>query len=261
MPAGVLRHLPALLVLALLAIHSIPAKAEEPEVAKYGWREVWTGADTMRDVWLIYTGVTLAPWSEHLHDPGFRIRVQSGYGQYAYELEEGTERPKHTATVSYGDVLAGYHWRSGDLTAKLFAGVSFIDHVALPSASRGRLRGLDWGPKVTAELWFDIGESQWTSLNADFTTAHDTASLRWRYGFSVLEGLSIGPELRADTNAGLYKSYSDIFKEYEGRVGAFAIYRWDGYEVTLAGGAASYVKGFDASEVSAYGTLNFLMQF
>lgn len=248
-------------ILGLTGVHPIPARAEEPAVPKYGWREVWTGADAMRDVWLLYTGVTLAPWSAHIYDPGFRFRIQSGYGKYAYELEEGDGRHKHTATVTYGEVLAGYHWRSGSLTTKLFTGISFIDHVALPSASRGRLRGLDWGPKVSAELWLDIGPSQWTSLNGDFTTAHDTASLRWRYGFNLFEGLSIGPELRADTNAGLYKGYGDIFKEYEGRAGAFAVYRWDGHEVTVAGGAVSYVKGFDASEFGGYGTINFLMQF
>lgn len=259
--AGVFWHLMALLPVATLATPPFPAKAEEPAVPKYGWREVWTGADAMRDVWLLYTGITLAPWNEHVYEPGFRLRVQSGYGRYAYELEDGAKLTTHTATVTFGDVLAGYHWRTGDLTAKLFAGVSFIDHIALASASRGRLRGLEWGPKVATELWLDIGRRHWTSLNASFTTAHDTASLRLRYGYRVLEGLSIGPELRADTNSGLYKNYGDIFNQFEGRAGAFAVYAWDGYELSLAAGAAAFVKGFGAAEISPYATVNFLMEF
>lgn len=215
----------------------------------------------MRDVWLLYTGITLAPWSEHVYDPGWRLRVQSGYGQYDYTLEENGSRQVYRGAINYIDALAGYHWRTGGLTAKLFAGVSFIDHAVRPGASRGRVVGPDWGPKVAAELWLDITPGQWTSLNVDFTTAHDTASARWRYGVTIMEGFAFGPELRLDTNAGLFEGYGDLFDEYEGRAGLFALYRWSTYELTLAGGVAAYVKGTSGEEVTPYGTVNFLTQF
>lgn len=243
------------------ALGSRSAIAEDPPVPKYGWREVWTGADAMRDVWLIYTGVTLAPWSEHVHDPGWRLRAQTGYGEYDYVLNRGGEQKTYRGTVAYGDALVGYHWRAGDFIAKLFAGVSYIDHAVLPGASKGHLVGPEWGPKVAAELWLNIGDAQWTSLNVNFTTAHDTASLRWRYGFTLWDGLAAGPEVRLDTNGGLYENYGDLFREYEGRAGLFATYTLDGYELTLAGGVAAYVKGLDTTEVTPYGTINFLMPF
>lgn len=256
----------AVLVALLAAISALALQprwcaADEPPTPKYGWREVWTGADAMRDVWLIYTGVTLAPWSEHVYDPGWRVRLQSGYGAYDYTLDDGAAKRGYRGTITYADALGGYHWKSGLLTVKLFAGVSFIDHIVRPGASRGRLVGAQWGAKAAAEIWWDVTPAQWSSLNLSFTTAHDTASARWRYGFNFAEGWSAGPELRFDTNAALYTGYSDVFDEYEGRAGLFATYKWDGYEVTAAGGVAAYVKGLDGQELTPYATLNFLMQF
>ncbi len=91
------------------------ARAIEPAQPKYGWREMWVGGDAMRDVWLLYTGVTLAPWSEHVYDPGFRLRAHSGYGEFDYELASGPIHERFTGTVSYADALVGYHWRLGEL--------------------------------------------------------------------------------------------------------------------------------------------------
>lgn len=238
-----------------------PAAAQESKDPKYGWREVWTGADAMRDVWLLYTGITLAPWSDHVYDPGWRLRVQSGYGQYDYTLDENGAPQVYRGAVNYVDALAGYHWQSGSLTIKLFAGVSFIDHVVRAGAARGRVVGPDCGPKVTAELWLDITPGQWTSLNLDATTAHKTISTRWRYGVGLAEGLAVGPELRLDTNAGLFEGYGELFNEYEGRAGLFALYRWGSHELSFAGGVAAYVNGSSGEQVTPYGTVNFLTQF
>jgi hypothetical protein len=76
-----------------------------------------------------------------------------------------------------------------------------------------------------------------------------------------MEGFSLGPELRLDTNAGLFEGYGDLFDEYEGRAGLFAVYRWDTYEVTVAGGIAAYIKDTSGEEITPYATVNFLTQF
>lgn len=238
-----------------------PCMAQDPESQKYGWREVWTGADAMRDVWLLYTGITLAPWNEHVYDPGWRVRVQSGYGHYDYTLEEPGGLRTYRGSVNFVDALAGYHFRTGALTTKLFAGVSLIDHAVRPGAARGRVVGAEWGPKVAAELWLDLTPAQWTSLNANFTTAHNTISARWRYGVNATQGLSIGPELRIDSNAGLFENYGDLFEEYEGRAGLFAAYSWNGHEITIAGGVAAYMRGTAGEDIRPYATINFLTQF
>lgn len=249
-----------------LALNSVgvqlPACAAEPAGPKYGWREVWAGGDAMRGVWLLYSGVTLAPFNEHVYEPGWRLRIQSGYGQYDYMLQDSDgSAATFRGSVTFTDALVGYHWHQGSLTAKIFGGLAVISHDARPTASFGHLVGLKWGPKVAAELWLDIGDTQWTSLNISYTTAHNTASLRWRYGLKVFEGLALGPEIRFDTNAGLHEDFGDMFAEYEGRAGLFASYAWGNYEISGGAGVASYVKGFEADQVTPYATVNFLMNY
>lgn len=245
----------------LFALLPSPLHADEPAQPKYGWREVWTGGDTMRDVWLLYTGVTLAPWSEHVYDPGWRVRAQAGYGQYNYMIKSDGVPTSYRGDVSYADGLIGYHWRVGELTAKLFGGVATIEHRALAEASDGRVLGREWGPKGLVELWLNIGSTQFTSLNLSFTTAHRTAAARWRYGVKLNEALSIGPELRFDTNAFRYQSYDKIFDSYLGRAGLFLTYKWPGVEVSVAGGVSANVIGIETDDVSPYGTINVLFQF
>ncbi len=111
------------LVLTSTAARSNPGEPAQP---KYGWREVWGGGDAMRDVWLLYSGMTLAPWSEHVYDPGFRLRSHMGYGEFNY-VPSNTNGRSVRGTVGYADALIGYHWRAGELTAKAFAGIAAID--------------------------------------------------------------------------------------------------------------------------------------
>ena len=136
-----------------------------------------------------------------------------------------------------------------------------LRHGVPPPVSYTHLDVYKRQPKVAAELWLDVAPGQWTSLNINFTTAHNTVSARWRYGWGLLEGMSVGPELRLDSNAGLFEDYGDLFEEYEGRAGLFAAYKWDGYEVTVAGGVAAYIKGTTGEEITPYATINLLTQF
>lgn len=240
------------------------AHAAEPAQPKYGWREMWVGGDAMRDVWLLYTGVTLAPWSEHVYDPGFRLRAHSGFGQFNYELAAGPVHESFKGTVNYADALVGYHWRLGDLTAKAFAGIAAIDRNGVTSSARRDLFRLEYGPKLMLELWLNVGDTQWTSLNLSFTTAHDTASARWRYGFKLSPEFSIGPEVRFDTSDFRPIGNTSFFDHYLTRVGAFATYKWPGIELSVAGGIGSRFQGIERSDdkgITPYGTFNVLVQY
>ncbi|MEQ1716494.1 MAG: cellulose biosynthesis protein BcsS [Hyphomicrobium sp.] len=240
---------------------SVESLQPGPDQPKYGWREVWNGGDAMRDVWLLYSGVTLAPWSEHIYAPGFRLRAQAGYGEYRYSVDTGGGPTEKKGDVTYADALVGYHWRTGALTAKVFGGISAIEHKTLKNASDGRVAGLEYGPKGMLELWLNVGDTQFTSLNLAFTTAHGTASARWRYGFKLAPEFSVGPEVRFDTNAFRYQRYGEILDSYLGRAGLFMTYKWPGIELSLAGGLAANVAGNQADDVSPYGTVNLLFQY
>ena len=235
-----------------------------PAQPKYGWREVWGGGDAMRDVWLLYSGMTLAPWNEHVYEPGFRLRSHLGYGEFNY-VPSHTQGKRVRGTVSYADVLIGYHWRAGELTAKAFAGIAAIDRKGLnPGPGRSHF-GMEYGPKLMLELWYNLGDAQWTSLNMAFTTAHKTASARWRWGYKVLPELSVGPELRFDTNDFRAQDRSSFFDQYSARGGAFATYKWPGMELSVAGGIASRFQGArrddDDTAMTPYGTVNLLFQY
>jgi Cellulose biosynthesis protein BcsS len=256
----------ASLVLAFACLTSTAARSNpgEPAQPKYGWREVWGGGDAMRDVWLLYTGMTLAPWSEHVYDPGFRLRSHMGYGEFNY-VPSNTNGRSVRGTAGYADALIGYHWRAGELTAKAFAGIAAIDRRA-PKASTDRTNfGMEYGPKLMLELWYNLGDAQWTSLNMAFTTAHKTASARWRWGYKVLPELSVGPELRFDTNDFRAEGRSSFFDQYSARCGAFISYKWPDMELSVAGGIASRFQGAkrddDDTSMTPYATVNLLFQY
>ena len=254
------------LVLALSLLNPNIAHSDpvEPAQPKYGWREVWGGGDAMRDVWLLYSGMTLAPWSEHIYEPGVRLRSHLGYGEFNY-VPSNTKGKSVRGTVGYADALLGYHWRLGELTAKAFAGIAAIDRNGINAISGRRNFGMEYGPKLMLELWYNVGEAQWTSLNMAFTTAHKTASARWRWGYKVLPELSVGPELRFDTNDFRAEGRSSFFDQYSARGGAFASYKWPGVELSVSGGIASRFQGTkrdeDDTSMTPYGTVNLLFQY
>lgn len=244
---------------------------DDPNTQKYGWREVWGGADVTKDVWLLYTGVTLAPLSKDIYSDGLRFRVNSGYGQYSYEgsfldcSASGGNRDKCTSSlhrfhidVLYTDILIGYHLRLGELTAKAFAGASIVSHKFDAIDATNKVSGVDIGPAVALEFWLNVGRQAWTSLDLSYTTAHDTGAARWRGAWRIQPNLSIGPEVRYDTNA----------QSEAGRAGLFVRYEWVGGEIsTAAGFSRRYCKSGDKfctdeeQDSSPYVTINLLSQF
>jgi hypothetical protein len=240
------------------------ARAEPAPQPQFGWREVWAGSDVTKDVWLLYTGVTLAPWSKDIYTNGWRIRSASGYGEYTFPacaiddpdcdtLDEGTHkhRTKFKAQVTYGEVLLGYHHQFGDLTAKAFAGVSIVQQNVRPSRKSSLAHGVEYGAKGALEFWLNIGPDAWSSLDVSYSTAFETGAARWRLGWRALPTVSIGPELRFDSNV----------DGRSGRAGLFARYEWMGGEISVAAGAAGRWADDFADDLEPYATLNVLFQF
>lgn len=265
-----LRAVGALAGLGLGGIATIsnPALAapDGPVQPQYGWREMWLGADAMRDVWLLYTGITLAPWSEDMNQPGWRLRTQAGYGRYDYEIKDAGGTRAYQGEVNYTDAFVGYQWRLGALTAKAFAGVSSIDRQGKrTSRDHNHIFSRETGPKAVLELWFDINETQWTSLNVSYTSAHDAANARWRWGVRVTPEIAIGPELRFDSSDFRNQQRGALFDEYLGRAGLFLVYKAGGLEVSAAGGVATTFNGFARDDngegLSYYAGTNVLFQY
>jgi hypothetical protein len=236
----------------------VAAIAQEAQ-PKYGWQEVWAGADVTKDVWLLYSGVTLAPMSEHIYSPGLRLRAAGGYGRYTYTATSqqcvpilgctSTNRPI-TVDFNYAEALVGWHDQFGELTVKGFVGIASISHLLNAVDPQNATNGTEIGVKGVVEVWLNLGDSAWTSLDLAYTTAHETGSARWRAGWRPFKNVSIGPELRYD-ESGVHKN---------ARAGAFLRYEWLGGEISAASGFAETLT-VDDRDRAIYGTVNLLLQF
>ncbi|MGQ0673800.1 MAG: cellulose biosynthesis protein BcsS [Hyphomicrobium sp.] len=257
------------------------------------WREVFAGADATADGWLVFSGATVAPFG-HIHDQGFRMRVTSGYGAYQYsgircltkkrclQGHPGTRLAltKYQAETSFTDLVAGYLWRFDPLIVKILAGGSIIGHNIAPFDEENLAIGFDWGPKVGVELWLNMGDDMWASLDASWTGAHEAFGVRSRIGYRLWPHLSVGLEARLnldrqgacdldwDTSDACQVQFADQIDDNEfdlldfGRGGLFARYEWTGGEISLSGGiSGSSIGRADLDDPDPYGMIAWIMQY
>jgi len=249
--------------------------------------EVWSGADISRNVWLAYSGVTLSPWSS-IYDDGFRFRAAGSYGAYKYAYTHYDTRRdafahrQRDAETYASDLLIGYVKRFGELTAKVFAGATIVGHrTELPDEVVGM--GDEVGIKGAVELWLNIGDRGWGSLDMWWTSAYATRSARARLGYRVWPNLSFGMEagLNVDkeaecrvkgdrkTSCGhvVVADNGSVERDFDradlldyARAGAFARYEWGWSELSVSGGVLR--DTFSGEEgLAPYMTVNWLVQF
>jgi hypothetical protein len=234
------------LAIAALIVHG-PARADDLDPKA----DLWTGATVTDDMWIIYTGSTWAP-SGRLHGDGFLLRIASGFGRYEYSGERAGQTQSFVGLVGFADAMAGYQVKWGHLTAKGFVGLAAIEHRITPLDPLAS-PGLELGPKLQTELWYDAGADYWLSLNAAYTTAHQSGALRIRGGFRLTEDISLGPELEVVDSA---VRTVDLQSAYA-RGGAFATYTWGATEISAAAGLAGDIDG----STSPYVTLGLYTKF
>lgn len=252
------RHLillafPALHCACVLLTGAKPATADETKNER--WREVWAGADATSQSWLVYSGVTLAPYG-HVYSNGLRLRSSAGYGGYRFEDVRigatGLEVAKFEADTAFADALVGYLHRFGELTAKGFIGIAAIEHEVSPGGALNAAQGLEYGPKGVIELWLNLGPSAWTSLDLNWTSAHDTYAARLRTGYRMM------PSFTAGIEAGL--NSSNGFDDQ--RAGLFLRNDWDGGEVSVSAGISGDVMSGELERATTpFVTVNWLTQF
>lgn len=252
----------------------------QPVWSEQVWaKEVWAGADVTKDAWLLYSGITLAPFSDTIHTNGLRLRAAGGYGQYHYTREKsnafsglcgnpgqdrcGASKQRYNVDHTYYEALVGYQHRVGELTSKAFVGVSSITHAFDRQDFENAVSGHELGIKGVVELWLNVGSNAWTSLDLSYSTAHETAAVRSRVGWRPIPTISIGPELRIDGNA--FEPHDQALKgdhlDKSVRGGAFARYEWFSGEVSLAGGYGGNSLRPETDDLSSYGTVNMLLRY
>jgi hypothetical protein len=194
-----------------------------------------------------------------------RVRLGGGYGGYRYDSFDPLTgvASRFDADVTTADVLIGYLWRLDPLIAKVFVGAAAIDHQIHPYDQLNEANGEDFGAKVVAELWLNLGSTGYASLDLAWSQAHDTRSARGRIGYRLLPTVSIGLEggVNLDSQAE-YKmnreqpSHRTETWDYV-RAGVFARYEWYGGEISASAGLSGDMR----EHKTGYGTINWITQF
>jgi hypothetical protein len=94
-------------------------------------------------------------------------------------------------------------------------------------------------------------DSAWSSLDATWTSAHETYAGRFRSGYRLFDDVSVGLEARVDGNE----------LDKEAPRGMFVRYAWHGGEISLAGGVAGRFFEDANNMHDPYATLYWLMQY
>jgi len=216
---------------------SASAQAAPPEVQLQPRVEFWSGGEAFQGIWSIYTGASFAPFGS-VREDGVRVRGVAGYADYG------------NGTVSFADLLVGYHAQLGPLTLKILAGITAADHA--PDQPLASPRGAGLGAKGVVEAWWNITDRVWTSADLSW------GSLESVYGSRVRLGWRLWPEL----SAGLEGGSAGTPDRDIARIGGFVRYEWETGELSISGGL---VIGGPASDwqgsPGAFGTVSLLTRF
>ncbi len=215
-------------------------------------RESWVGAEAFRRVWSLYTGSTDAPFS-NLRQDGMRVRAVSAVSSYSYAGRRFDPASGVAIWQTFRgqartvDMLAGYQWRTGDLTLKMFAGYQNTAIAIAPFDPETMVQGQKHGAKGALEIWYNISPRHWAALDVTAATSFRTYSHRLRVADRTFDYVSLGVEAAA-------------FGHQEGatlRAGAFARFDNGRHEISVAAGW-SMPRG-DVGHV--YGSAQWLYRF
>lgn len=165
-----------------------------------------------------------------IREDGFRVRATVGYSAYSYTSPRwtgtGPQAFKFHGTVSFADLLIGYHKQLGSVTIKVLGGLTAADqNVNDAEATSG---GAGLGGKGVLETWWNITDRAWASVDLSWATLDSIYGSRARFGWRLW------PELSAGLEAGATGSW-----DYDtARVGGFVRYEWASGEVSASGGLA-----------------------
>jgi|GEM_PF-2005619 len=233
-----------------VVIVAITSKAQEKQVKSKDWRQTWMGAHITNKSWSIYSGTTIAPFGG-IHSNALLFRSIAGYGGYSYVGARALGKTQRTERFhgrqAFGEVVAGYQWRLGELTLKAFGGIAGNGHIISPKDPNNTVSGSRFGPTASIEAWLNLPYSNWLSSNTSWSSVFRSFKADLRLGHRFHKSIDLGLEAGAIGD-----------KEYQaGHIGGFTQYRWNNTELRLSAGITSNRD----KEISPYGTFNLLFTY
>jgi hypothetical protein len=182
-----------------------------------------------------------------LSAPGPRIRAKAAFGAYTYDTlwSEDFGTIGIVGQFAMVEAMAGWQFRRGPATVKLFAGYAEQAHDLTPDDPRNQVDGIERGAAGAIETWFDLGPAVWAQFDAHAMAAFETYGVHGRLGWRVRPRLAVGAEAGA-IGAVAYDAV---------KAGGFVKTWLMGTELTLSGGATgAYPLGDPAfyTELSFY---------
>ena len=145
------------------------------------------------DIWRFglagYGGMQWAPGRQN--NDGFILRLFGSGG-----LERFTAGTKTYSTQIFrAAVLPGWQFKRGSFVLQLFAGPDAEIHVLTPDIPATRLRGLNFGARVAADLWWEPTSRTMLASSISATTIGKSYSARGAAGWRFFERFWAGPEI------------------------------------------------------------------
>ena len=176
---------------------------------------------------------------------GPRVKALTGIGGYDYNgFLPGVAGPVNfDGDVTLAQLLAGYQWRRGEWIVKAYAGAGFEQHDLSPNDPANSVNGDEFGVMGQIELWRNLGETGWLSLDASYADVFRSYWTQLRLGRRMHKRISAGVEAGAQGN-----------EEYDsGRAGGFLRYHLGRSELTLSGGLSGEYYANDFGGYAAVG--------
>ncbi len=194
-----------------------------------GRADYTSGVDITGYNYSAYGGISISPLGL-IHEPGLRIKLNLGAGQYYYDGRKNFgETPvslTFTGQSTSFDLLAGYSFKSHDWITKAYIGVQYSNHTVTPDDPGNPVQGAFSNLKLQLETWKDLGNNTWVSGDFSYASGYHDYWLQARIGTALSPKITLGLEGAVFGN----ENYS------ANRFGALGRMKTDFGDVTLSGG-------------------------
>ncbi len=207
-----------------------------------------SGVDVRKDSFFGYGGFTASILSER-DRAGWRVKWNTGSGEYNYHSVSGGRPITYSGKVSMHDLMLGYYFRENNFIAKVYLGANYTEHRISPFDLGNEVQGGQVGAKVQAELWYEPGSNIWSSLDLSYSSAFDDYLALGRVGYDFTPSFSLGLEGAVAGNMNYGSS----------RLGGVLRLKTDMGEITMNAGLGGDAYTLEDGEV--YGGLSFFQKF
>ena len=174
----------------------------------------FSGSDWAKNSNSYYFGALIS-LQRNFNKDGLVLRVLGQLGDFDYR-DITVPGGKVDGDMVGGDVMIGYQFTRGFVTATIYVGVDYLDYDLNPDVPTEEIRGDEFGFKVAGDLETSSEVPFFLSLNGSYSTAFDTYYAQLRVGYNARRFV-FGPEgaVSGDKSGDIQ------------RLGGFFIYRFD----------------------------------